>query len=116
MTKFEQWIDLGKQKRQARKIMRDKQSAIMVSENEIPKVGCIKIVPYQTQNITNDTTTTEYNFFIRNCESFCENTHCVNIHCSMYKKNVEYIEAVKVFKALRDAKRQAFKNMFVRSK
>ena len=30
MTKFEQWIDLGKQKRQARRIMRDKQSELLM--------------------------------------------------------------------------------------
>lgn len=116
MTKFEQWIDLGKQKRQARRIMRDKQSELMVCENDIPKVGCIKIIPYQIQNTVSDNNVTEYNFYMKSCESFTRNIPCNNIHCSMHKKNVEYVEAVKVFEALKSAKRQAFIAMFTRSK
>ena len=111
MSFKEQYLELKKQKKAARRNMQEKRDAIVVTvfESVTDKQGmnvCIKHIPVVGIGVGGNPAEIE----IDHCEFFSNSEYCPNLNCGMCRKNHEFINSVKVYKSIKSAQRKLVKD------
>jgi len=114
MSKIREYLYLGKQKRMAYKNVQDKRNNITVPvfEDSCDKVACLQMLLF----FPNGLTSTHVDVTQEKCLDFSETKLCDNTACPMFAKNQEYIKAVAEYNSVAQAKKDAWKRIFVRGK
>ena len=112
MSFIKEYLDLSKKQNSIRRDMKKRRKAIsceILSEegNTVDnKPACIKKMDILGIGLDINFTRIE----IAYCDVFCKNDYCKNRYCRMFRKNNAYINSVKLYESIRQAKWKLIKD------
>jgi len=112
MKFIEEYLDLNKKQKLIRRDMQQKRKAITceISPEGLSTLGsecsCIQKMDALGIGLGLNFTQIEIAF----CDVFCDDDYCPNKYCHMCRKNHAYIDSVKLYKSVKQAKRNLIKD------